>query len=151
VRDEFKVIKQNEYYIANNETLALIIKMMKIAGCSEKEIRYFYKVNFSDKKLSEIAEEEGISRERIRQVSSRVSYKLRRNIDKLTKFLLNEKKPEMKDFETKHTYNSFEHGRVVTRDYVCGMNWSKYYDAVRLSDDNCIKKLKQIIKEGILK
>lgn len=150
VRDEFRVVKPTKYYVGAKDTVEYVFRLLKGCGCSEREISVFHSVIVDGTPLSNVAKELHLSRERVRQLYEKVCSKLRMNIGKLQKAILNKDNPSIKDFEHRKSYHVFKDGRVVTKTLTCGVDWESYYDSVKYSQCNCFLKLRDIIRDGII-
>lgn len=149
VRDEYRVVKPTRCHIGKGDTVSFVMRLIRDIGCSEREIRMFYQVVVCGKTMEEVGQSEGVSRERVRQIISRVCGKLRKNIGKVSDKLTHRVTPNMEDFTTTKTYSTLRNGRVVSVTQKTGIKWNEYYDSIRQSNYNCMKALKEIIRDGI--
>lgn len=150
VRDEFRVVKPTKYYVGANDTTEFIFRLLKGCGCSERDMSVFRNVVVDGTPLEHIGRELHISRERVRQIYEKTCRKLRGNIGKMQKAILNKDNPTIKDFEHRKSYQFFKDGRVVSKSVVCGVDWNAYYDSIKYSQVNCFIKLRDIIRDGIV-
>lgn len=150
VRDEYRVIKPTSYYVGKKDTINFVFGLLKDIGCAEREISVFRKIIVDGTSLNSIAQEQHLSRERVRQIYEKTCIKLRINLGRVSKKILNRPTPNVKDFEQRKTYQVFKDGHVVDKSFSYGVDWDGYYDSVKYSYNNCFLKLREIIKDGIV-